>query len=152
MARSGGSETDGLLDHQRVTLYHLAATPDEYERVAAFLETDPDTPGFPTVYATRDQRIVAVISTHPRSDAVIAGPMALAPEIENGAPLMRRLGTFYEGWLRALGVKQYLFSANADNERYIRSLKRMGYDEYERDGEYVWFRRTLTEAESDERF
>lgn len=152
MARTGGSQADGLRDHQRVsTRYHIATEPDEYERVAAFLEVDPDVPGFPTVFATRDQRIVGVISTHPRTDAVIAGPMKFDPDIDNPRPMARRLGEFYEGWLRAMGVQQYLFSADAANERYVRSLKRMGYDEVDRGEDHIWFRRDLTRESSHER-
>lgn len=66
---------------------------------------------FPTVVAKRKGKILGFLSTMPSKDAIVAGPLVVAPEVKG--PIVMRLVESYENVLRMAGVESYLFRVPA---------------------------------------
>lgn len=93
--------------------------------------------------AIRGQQILGYISTRPRDDQFVAGPLYVVPGGNRGLIAMR-LGEAYERVLRALGVTEYRFGVDLESKSYLTSCRRI--EEFEEEGEFnghVVFRRRL---------
>jgi hypothetical protein len=111
----------------RDTTYRLAHAPRDYARCHTLMreEGPPVKLGWPTVLAERDGKVIGFVSTQPRRDALVAGPLVL-----NGTPrpgiVVMRLAEAYDLVMRKAGVTSYLFHVDTDNAKWLEILKGLG--------------------------
>ena len=107
------------------TEYRLAHSPADYRACHAFFRTEAQHPrckaeneGFPeyvteaikypTVYAVRDEKIVAVMATRMVSKVgIVANPCHVSYDIKNHVPVLLRLIDCYEFFLQLEQVPEY---------------------------------------------
>lgn len=95
--------------------------------------------GFPTVVAWRDGKIIGFISTLPRNDAVVAGPLVV--DIMNAGMVVLRLMEAYERVLGMAGAS--LYNIYVTNEHWSDTISRaLGTKALSHEGGY-WHRREL---------
>ena len=128
------------------TQYHLATTSHDYRRCNEFLrgaEVEYKHLSFPTVMAERDGGIVGIVSTQPRKDLVVAGPMHVGVD-GNPSFVFMRLVECYERVLKLAGVTFYHFFTSG---KMLDNLSRLGeewsVEKVPGDGETSWFRRMI---------
>ena len=66
---------------------------------------------FPTVVADDDGVIIGYMTTQPRKDQVVAGPLYVSPEVNTGHVAIE-LADFYGKILLGFGVTQYRLGSN----------------------------------------
>lgn len=94
---------------------------------------------FPTVVAKRGGKIVGFLSTLPRKDAIVAGPLVV--NLLVAGPTVMRLAEAYEHILLMAKVTEYLFFV-ADS-RWVGIIRRaLDIEPMEAEGGW-WFRRKL---------
>ena len=131
-----------------MTLYRLATSAQDYRKCHALLKAEGLSYklSFPTVMADRDGDIVGFLSTAPRKDAVIAGPLFIRGDMRGQGFLTLRLGEAYENVMRAAGIREYLAVVDPGNERWTEALDAAGLEPMgEHDGR-LWFKRRLSVA------
>lgn len=95
--------------------------------------------GFPTVVAWRDGKIIGFVSTLPRKDAVVAGPLVV--DILNPGFVVIRLMEAYERVLSMAGVTLYnIYVENVDWSGII--SRALGTEPAAHEGGW-WHRREL---------
>jgi len=97
---------------------------------------------FPTVVARRDGKIIGFISTLPRKDCILAGPLVV--DIMNPGMVILRLAEAYEAILSRADVR--LYNVYVTNEHWAGILARaLGTEAMPHEGGY-WFRRELPDG------
>lgn len=115
--------------------------------VRRFFETKfPSTRlGWPTVACWADNgTLVGAISTVPKRDVLVAGPILASEAMVDNVPVLAALVKSYESILQQAGVNKYLFSVERSNERWITMLSNhKGVQPYAVDEGNVFFQRVL---------
>lgn len=101
--------------------------------------------GWPTVACWADDgRLVGALSTVPKRNALIAGPIVAVEQIVDGIPVIAALVKSYEAILQQAGVQKYLFSVDRSNERWVTLLSNhKSVQPYAVTEQAVLFQRTL---------
>lgn len=134
-----------------MTEYALAITPDQFSQCRHFLAghgVENERLSFPTIAAYRDEAVVGVISTAPRDDRVVAGPMHVnVGEGISPAFALLKLLEAYERVLLVNGVNEYHFTVDISETDWLNVVRESGVAEEEGtdpEGGHVWFKRSLT--------
>jgi hypothetical protein len=129
--------------HPETTKYTLATKKDEVKCLALARNHGMETVArldFPTVVAKRKGKILGFLSTRPTKDAIVAGPIVVAPEVKG--PITMRLVEAYEEVLRRAGVLSYLFRVS--DPHWKEQVERVfDLKPYHVDGEHFWFERRI---------
>lgn len=124
------------------TTYRLARPGGEYNRLYALMEREGfgRMPlGWPVVVAERKGRVIGFLGTHPRKDAIVAGPLVV--EGGRNMPMFIRLVDAYANVLRMAGVKSYFFGVAKGNSKAIERVQVLGATRIGEDEAEVWFQR-----------
>lgn len=132
-----------------MTEYKLAKSPSDYQKANVFLrgqEVEKTKLRYPTILATRDEKVIGVLGTLHSDDKIVVGPMSI--EVEgNPAFVLIKLIDHYERILKAAGVVVYNFFVDEKEARWLNSIERLKEDfKTTKAGEIdglVWFRRHL---------
>ena len=133
------------------TNYQLARTSADYKACHEFLKaSNTEYCGklkFPTFIAKREDKIVAVMGTHPTDKMILVEPLEIQVE-GNPSFLMQRLVNLYEGLLVSSGVSTYRFRIRKEHDRYLNVIRQLPalYKELEPENnssEFAWFERRL---------
>jgi len=131
----------------RDTEYRLAASPRDYARCRDLMRGQPEASDthltFPTVMAERAGRLLGFLSTHPSKDAVIAGPLILAPDLPRPGFVTLRLGEAYDAVMRKAGMAFYWFHVPPELLSYHRVLQRMGFEVRDQNENGTFYTRRL---------
>lgn len=127
--------------HPEATSYRLME-PEDKPRLR-YLAKKWDQPlqklGFPTVVAWRNGKIIGFISTLPRKDAIIAGPLVV--DIVNAGMVVLRLMEAYEHVLSMANV--HVYNIYVTNDHWSDTISRaLGTQALPHEGGY-WHRREL---------
>ena len=128
----------------RDTLYRLARPGGEFNKLYAMVRRSRypmQKLEWPVVVAVRDGDIIGFIATHPRDDAIVAGPLLLKDE--RNPFVFMRLVQAYENVLQCAGVKSYLFNVEKSNFSYIHSVQAVGVPLIAEDDNTMLFKREL---------
>ena len=126
------------------TEYLLAGNAQDYTKSRRFfrengIEVSKLT--FPTVFAKRHGQVVAVLSTLPIKDAIVAGPLHIDVE-GNPSFVFMRLVDAYDGVMQKLGITGYTFYTKKDDTKYLKAIRAMEVKElYTDENDRVWFER-----------
>ena len=98
--------------------------------------------GWPVVVAKRKNKIVGFLGTQDREDMVVAGPVEVKLKIK--AFVLKNLIEIYDALLKKLGMKEYLFSVDKKQEKWIAQIEILTiYEKVSETDDYVWFKRIL---------
>lgn len=128
----------------RDTVYRLARPGGEYNALYAMARREGMDGGkmaWPTVVAERGGKVVGFLSTHPRDDAIVAGPAVIAGG--RNMLMLLRLWQAYDELMRAAGVRFYFFGVDKGNLQHIARVKSLNVPSIGEDEEQVWFKREL---------
>src|SRR5262245_15791229 len=123
----------------RDTTYRLVTRPQEYQRCHQFLKDqgyDEPRLTYPSIMAQRGEELIGVLATQPRSDAIVAGPVAVS---KGGLITAIRLFEAYERLLWHSGVRSYYFGVEKANTSWIEQLNRFGLIACQVTDEAVWY-------------
>jgi len=99
----------------------------------------PSRLGFPTVAAVEGEKILGYMSTSPRKDLTLAGPM----EASSGL-IALRLAENYERLMARMGVTAYWFHVEHANQKWLNVIRKMGtFEQVAEDENVTWFKRML---------
>jgi len=85
---------------------------------------------FPTVMAIKDGQLTGFISTHISNDMIVAGPMVIRSGARRYWTLIRLI-EHYENVMRSIGITSYIFSIDANDEKWTADIKELyGVDPY----------------------
>lgn len=124
-----------------MTVYRLAHSPKDYAACHALL-TERATLSWPTIVAERDGSIIGFLATQPRTDAIVAGPLAVRPSPGAAWTLMRLIDA-YEAVLRLAGVTSYRFFVERANARWTRLVAKLGLEPLSQDDTHAWYERRV---------
>lgn len=79
--------------------------------------------GWPTVVAIRGREMIGALSTHKDDSALIAGPM----KVNTNMPFIvgLKMVDAYDEYLHSLGVKEYIFNVDTENDRWASAVEAM---------------------------
>ncbi len=101
-----------------------------------------EAPGFPTVVAKRDGKLIGLLSTRPVTEAIVAGPLIV--DLPTRGVVTMRLVEAYDIVLRRAGVKNYLFHVKKGKAWAEQVERALGVAPYTEDGHgNLWFKRDL---------
>lgn len=136
--------------HPEQTQYLLATQPSDYARCHALMKRQrlaTDRMGWPTVMALRRGELLGFLSTQRRDDAVVAGPVALAPD---ASPIIiMRLVEAYETVMVLAGIQFYYFYLERDHPRWVQIIEKLADTagenlvKFHADEQGVWYRRSV---------
>ena len=131
------------------TRYRLAHSPADYRKahtLARLVDERLDGPmTFPTVLADRDGTVVGVLGSAPDKNFLVAGPLAIMPDLPSKGPVLMRLIEAYENLASWLGIDRVLFRVHTDeSSRWVESVSRLYHIEpYAIKDGWAWFERKL---------
>lgn len=129
----------------RDTFYRLAHSPKDYAACRSLLREQGEDVAlsFPTVLAERDGKIIGFVSTRPRKDMVVAGPLVVSKAITRPGMVIIRLGEAYEAVMKKAGVTAYVFHVEPHMTAWAGILDRTGFERWHQDDTGTWFRRAV---------
>ena len=110
----------------------MANGADDYNRAYKLMRAEgiEDELAFPTVMAIKDGQLTGFISTHISNDMIVAGPMVIRSGARRYWTLIRLI-EHYENVMRSIGITSYIFSIDANDEKWTADIKELyGVDPY----------------------
>jgi hypothetical protein len=96
---------------------------------------------WPTVFAERDGKVLGFLSTTPRTEFILSGPLVMEqPKLL----LAIRLGEAYDVVMRAANIPQYFITAPAAMSEWVEILETLGFQRIKEIQGEVLLRRVLT--------
>lgn len=109
------------------TDYELVSTPTEYKACHTFLRENKvrytRSLMFPTIIATRDNKVIGVIGTKPSRVQIMAGPI-FAKVDGNQSFVVKKLIQAYEGVLRLAGVTKFIFAFDIEDYKWLKIVRK----------------------------
>lgn len=131
------------------TKYRLAHSSTDYRKAHALTSlVDPRLVGpmsFPTVLADRDGLVVGVLGSTPNKNFLVAGPLAIMPDLPSKGPVLMRLLESYENFARFMGIDRILFRIHSvESPHWARSVESIyNIKPYANEDNWLWFQRKL---------
>ncbi len=125
------------------TSYYIAKDGHALGLAAKYLGIGFDDIMPPVVIAARDDRLIGALGTRIISNMVIAGPMRIETE-GHKAFVAKKLVDGYEKEMIRLGLKEFWFFVDPNEETWLSSIVRVGsYERICENKSGVWFKRNL---------
>lgn len=132
-----------------MTRYTIAASENDYAACRALMAAagerlDPLT--WPTLMATREGRLLAMLGTEEDPRAVVCGPLVVDPTLAQPAFVVHRLWTIYHDLMRHVGVRCFIFPVREANAPWLRWLTRKGLTPWQQVDDIYWYWREVPAA------
>lgn len=123
-----------------MTNYRLASKEDMLKVYDRFDLTERI--GWPVIVAERKGKIVGFLGTQDRDDAVVAGPLEIKLKVK--AFVLFKLIETYDLFMKAIGIKEYLFDVDKSESGWISQINDSGFcvPMSEMDN-HVWYKRIV---------